>query len=66
MLGDFVFLNDLDRALDISLPVQGNPDLTERAFSQDAADLVPVFDVLDLLKAFEVLEIEHVLVALVG
>lgn len=60
-LGHFVFSDYFDCAFDVGLPVHGNSDLTETNFTQNAADFIAVFDILDIFKTAKIFEGEDTL-----
>jgi len=60
MLIDLVFTDDLDGALHLGRPVEGDAHLAETALAQDAADLVARLDVVDAFEAAEVFETHNV------
>ena len=41
-----------------------NPDLAKAALAQDSANSIPLFDIVNLLELFKVLEIENVAILL--
>ena len=65
MLLNLGFSNYFYGAFDLRLLVESYPDLAEAALSQDFADLVPVFDVLDQFETSVVLKINDAGVLLV-
>lgn len=63
---NFVLLYYLNRAHQVRRRVQGQAHLAELSLAKDATELVPDADVIDPLKALEVLEIEKLDVLLLG
>ena len=56
-----VFADDFHGALQAGLAVLDDTDLAEVAIANYAPNLIPVFDVLDVFKAFELLETKDML-----
>lgn len=59
-----LLLNDLDRAHHVRRTVEADPDLPEGSLAENAPDLVPLPDVVDLLEAAEIFKADDVLISL--
>jgi hypothetical protein len=56
MFVNFLLLNDLDGALDVSLPMYSNPDLAKTALPEHLTNFVPVLNVFNFLESSEILK----------
>lgn len=57
---DLVLADNLDRALEICLPMESYSYLTEATFTDNSTDFITKFYVQNLFKSLEVFEIEDV------
>jgi len=55
----FIFSDYFYGAFNLGLPMKGYSDLTEAAFSQHSANLIPILDILDLLESFKIFKIKY-------